>query len=141
MPLHLKRNIFWEVIWNLSEPVGYFPVSMNLVGKLILILPFDSNIQMNIQPGIHAPLVPRTVRSELVRNFRAFNATERADRPVLVSVSLIAIFNTQPITETIDGDYQTNVYHTTVPMPTYLLAFVISPYHIGSQARVSIISD
>ena len=48
-----------------------------------------------------------------------------------------AIFNTQPISETIEGDYQTNVYHTTVPMPTYLLAFVISPYHTDSQARVS----
>ena len=47
-----------------------------------------------------------------------------------------AIFNTQPISETIEGDYQTNVYHTTVPMPTYLLAFVISPYHTDSQARV-----
>ena len=44
-----------------------------------------------------------------------------------------AVFNTQPKDETKNGEFQTNTFHTTVVMPTYLLAMVISPYIVDGK--------
>ena len=46
-----------------------------------------------------------------------------------------AIFNTQPKSTIMstNGDFATNVYHTTVAMPTYLLAIVVSPYAVDNS--------
>ena len=43
------------------------------------------------------------------------------------------IFNTGIASTTKDGDLTTNVYHTTMKLPTYLLAILLSDYHLESK--------
>lgn len=44
-----------------------------------------------------------------------------------------AIFNTGVIRSTSDGTWTTNYYETTMLMPTYLLAILVSDYHLESK--------
>ena len=41
-----------------------------------------------------------------------------------------AIFNTAIKSDDVNGEWTTNTYHQTMKMPTYLLAILISPYHL-----------